>query len=106
MNFLVDFLVVTGLLAIFVLLIWAYGRVVSGGRPLNRFKRRLLIYSTLFATGMSYLMLIVSDLHWPKEVIFPLIGLWAVIVGLVAWLRYRREKASRTCEDGPSAAQR
>jgi hypothetical protein len=90
MNFLEDFLVVTGLIAVFVLLSWAYGRVLSGGRPLNRFKRRLLIYATLFIAGMSYLMLIVSDLDWSKELVFPLIGLWAVIVGLVAWWRYRR----------------
>jgi hypothetical protein len=84
-----DFLVVTGLVAIFILLSWTYGRVLSGGGRLNPFKRRLLIYATIFAAGMSYLMLAVSDMHWPREVIFPLIGLWAVGVGLVGWFRYR-----------------
>ena len=69
-----DFLVATCPILILVLLSWVYGRVLSGGSRLNPFKRRLLIYASVFATGMIYLMLIVSDLHWPKELIFPLIG--------------------------------
>jgi hypothetical protein len=48
--------------------------------------------TAVFAAGMAYLMLLVSDLNWSKELISPLIGLRAVAVGLVAWLRYRREK--------------
>ncbi len=101
-----DFLVATGLVLIFVLLSWAYGRVLSGGRPLNPFKRRLLIYASLFAMGMIYLMLLVSDLRWPKALLFPLIGLWAVTVGFVAWFRYRREKAQHEREHQPSATER
>ena len=101
-----DFLVATGLILIFVSLSWAYGRVLSGGRALNPFKRRLLIYASVFAAGMIYLMLAVSDLHWPKELIFPLIGLWAVAVGLVAWFRYRRGRAQRSSEHQPPAMER
>jgi hypothetical protein len=76
-----DFLVGTGLVLIFVLLSWAYGRVLSGGRPLNPFKRRIFIYASLFA----------------------LMGLWAVTVGLVGWLHYRRERARRESEHNSEA---
>jgi hypothetical protein len=101
-----DFLVATSLVLIFVLLSWAYGRVLSGGRPLNPFKRRVLLYASLFAIGMIYLMLLVSDLHWPKELLFPLIGLWGVGVGLVAWWRYRKEKTNHASEQQPPTASR
>jgi uncharacterized membrane protein len=101
-----DFLVATGLILIFVLLSWVYGRVLSGGRPLNHFKRRLLIYASVFAAGMIYLMLAVSDLHWPGEVVFSLIGLWAVAVVLVGWSRYRRERAHRPSEHQPPPTER
>ena len=96
MNLLQDFVVTTGLVAIFVLLSWAYGRVLSGGRGLNLFKRRLLAYGTAFVAGMSYLMLIVSDLHWPQHLLFPLIGVWGVAVALLALWRHRREKPTNT----------
>jgi hypothetical protein len=98
-----DFLVGTGLVLIFVLLSWAYGRVLSGGRPLNPFKRRIFIYASLFVAGMIFLMMLVSDLHWPKELIFSLMGLWAVTVGLVGWLHYRRERARRESEHNSEA---
>lgn len=88
-----DFLVITGPALLFLLITWLYGRVVSGGRPLNRFKRTVLSYGFVFVLGMGYLMVLVADLHWPKEWVFPLIGIWAVGVGFVAWWRYRREKA-------------
>jgi hypothetical protein len=39
---------------------------------------------------MAYLvLLLVSDLNWSKELIFPLIGLGQSRWGLVAWLSYR-----------------
>lgn len=46
----------------------------------------------IFAAGMACLMLLVSDLNWSKELIFPLIGLWAVNGGPGGLARYRREK--------------
>jgi hypothetical protein len=66
----------------------------------------LLIYATLFAAGMSYLMLVVSDLHWPKELIFPGIGVWAITLGLVWWFRYRRDRESSISGDRTSSTQR
>ena len=87
-----DFLVITGLALIFLLLSWLYGRMLSAGGPLNRLKRRVLVYGFAFVLGMGYLMVLVADLHWPKELLFPLISLWGAIVGLVAWWRHRRGK--------------
>ncbi len=99
-----DFLVITGLALIFLLLSWFYGRVVSAGRPLNRFKRRALGHGFAFVLGMGYLMVLVADLHWPKELLFPMIGIWGVVVGFVAWYRYRREKAHSRGEQQPPRA--
>src|SRR2546421_289883 len=98
----IDFLVATGLALIFLALSWAFGRAVSGGRQLNAFKRKLLFYSFIFVLGEAYTMMFASNLHWPKELILPLVGLWAVAVGGVWWFLYRREKARHTSERQPS----
>ena len=91
-----DFLVITGLALIFLSLSWAYGRALSAGQPLNRFKKRLLLYAFVFVLGMGYVMVLVADLNLPKQWVFPGIGAWAGFVGFVAWWRYRRGKASQT----------
>ena len=96
-----DFLVATGLLLIFVLLSWSYALVLSGVRPLSVFKRRLLTLTTLFAAGMVYSMLIISDLNWPKALIFPVIGLWAAAVVFIAWWRYRKRNEPARVEQEP-----
>jgi hypothetical protein len=85
-----DFLIGTGLGLLFLLLSWSYGRGLSGGGPLNLVKRRILAYGFIFILGMMYLMLLVSDLHWREELLFPMIGVWGLIVGLVAWWFHRR----------------
>src|SRR5271169_5709845 len=82
-----DFLVTTTLAIGFLVIAWLYGRVVSGGGPLNQFKKKLLLYAFIFALGMVYLMMLVFDLQWPRGLLFPLIGLWAAIVGGIAWWR-------------------
>jgi hypothetical protein len=81
-----DFLVITGLALIFLLLSWLYGRLVSGGQPLNTFKRGILAYGFVFVLGMGYIMLLVADLHWAKELLLPLIGIWGAggLIGVVA----------------------
>jgi hypothetical protein len=92
MEFLKDFLVANGLALLVLFLGWVYGRVLSGGGPLSAVKRRILFYGFVFALGMMHLMLMVSDLCWPKDILFPLIGVWGGVVGLVAWLRCRRRQ--------------
>lgn len=89
MRLLIDFSVATGLALLFLLLSWVYGRVLSGGGRLNVFKRRLLTYGFVFALGMMYLMLAVSDLRLPRDLLFPLIASWGALVGVLAWWRLR-----------------
>lgn len=91
MAMLKDFLVVTMLVLLFILLSWSYGRALSGGRQLNPVKRRILTYASVFALGMMYLMVFVSDLGWPQRLMFPMIAIWGAAVGLVAWRRHRRQ---------------
>ncbi len=69
-----DFLVATGVALIFLAVSWAFGRVVGGGGQLNAFKRRLLLYGFVFVLGEAYVMMFASNLHWPKELLFPAIG--------------------------------
>jgi peptidoglycan/LPS O-acetylase OafA/YrhL len=92
MDWLMDFLIATGFVLLFLLLSWVYGRLLSGGGPLNAVKRRMLIYAVVFVAGVMYIMLAVSDLKWPKELLFPMIGGWAAVIGMVAWLRHRKQK--------------
>lgn len=95
MELIKDFVVVTGLALLFLLVSWVYGRVLSKGGPLNAIKRGILLYAFVFALGMMYLMLLVSDLHWRMEWLFPLIAFWGVLLGLLAW-RYHRGKHRRS----------
>jgi hypothetical protein len=88
----IDFLVATALALIFLALSWVYGRTLSGGRRLNYFKRTLLMWSFVFVLGEVYIMMFVSKLSWPKELLFAMIGLWGVVVAFVAFWLHRRGK--------------
>jgi hypothetical protein len=85
-----DFLVATGLALIFLALSWVYGRVLSGGRRLNSFKRKLLLFGFVFVLGEAYIMMFASNLPLVTNLLFPLIGIWGLVVGLLAWWRLRR----------------
>jgi hypothetical protein len=87
-----DVLVATCLALIFLLLAWLWGRATSAGKPLNPFKRRLLFYGFAFVLGMGYIMTFSADLRWPRTWLFPAIACWGVVLGFVAWIRYRRQK--------------
>jgi hypothetical protein len=93
-----DFIVITGLALIFLALSWLYGRILSGGRPLNSFNRRMLGYSFAFALGMGYVMLFVADFHLSKELLAPMIAGWAGVIAFVGWARHRRKKRSSPSE--------
>ena len=71
-----DFIVITALALVFLLLSWLYGRFLSGGHRLNAWKRRVLAYGFTFVLGMGYLTVLVADLHWPKDLLFPIIAGW------------------------------
>jgi len=87
-----DFLVATVLALIFLLLSWSWGRATSGGKPLNRFKRRLLTFGFIFLLGMAYIMVLASDLSWNRTLLFPVIACWGAVVSGVAWYCFRRQK--------------
>ena len=87
-----DVLVVTGLALIFLLLAWLWGRATSAGKPLDTFKRRFLFYGFVFVLGTGYIMTFVGDLKWPRLSLFPAIACWGVVLVLVAWVRYRKQK--------------
>jgi hypothetical protein len=89
-----DVLVATSLALIFLLLAWLWGRATSAGKPLNPFKRRLLFYGFAFVLGMGYIMTFFADLRWPRTLLFPALACWGVLLGSVAWIRYRRQKRS------------
>jgi hypothetical protein len=88
-----DLFVATVFAVIFLVLSWWWGRVTSGGKPLNQFKKRLLAFSFIFVLGMAYLMVLVSDLNWNRALLFPVIACWAVSVAGVAWYRYWKQKS-------------
>jgi len=97
---LTDFGVMTGLALVFLALSWTYMRSLNLGRPLRPIQRKMLFYSFIFALGMCYLMLLVGDMHWPKSLLFPMIGIWGGVVGFVAWWRYRQSQ-SQTAPEVP-----
>jgi len=89
MRLLVDFSVATGVALLFLLLAWVSGRVLSGGEPLSRFKRMVLVYGFAFVLGTGYLMMLVADFHLRRERLFPAIVVWGAAVAAVAWWRGR-----------------
>ena len=97
---LTDFGVMTGLALIFLVLSWSYMRSLNLGRPLRPIQKKMLFYSFIFALGMCYLMLLAGDMHWPKSLLFPVIGIWGGVVGFVAWWRYRQSQ-SQTAPEVP-----
>ncbi|HVZ59961.1 MAG TPA: hypothetical protein VG892_04160 [Terriglobales bacterium] len=82
----------TGLALIFLALSWSYMRSLNSGGALRPSQKKILLYSFIFALGMCYLMLLVGDMHWPKSLSFPMIGIWGVVVGFLAWWRYRQSR--------------
>jgi hypothetical protein len=91
-SVLTDLGVSTGVSLIFLAISWSFTRAVNSGRPFSPLQKRMLLYSFVFVLGMSYLMLLVSDMRWPTNLIFPMIGAWGGLVALAAWWRYRRAR--------------
>lgn len=89
-----DFGVVIGVSVIFIALAWLYMRSINAGRPLRPIQREMLLYGFLFVFGMGSAMLLIADLRGPKRLLFPIIGLWGVLLAAVAWWRHRNLKHS------------
>ncbi len=80
---------------IFLLLGWAYARLVSAGRPLNPVQRKMLFYGFFFVLGMGYSMALVASLHRHGKWALALTAGWGALLGFLAWWRYRRQKRTR-----------
>jgi hypothetical protein len=58
------------------------------------------MYSFVFVLGEAYIMMLASWFHWPKEMLFSVIGVWGVSVAFVAWQLYRRKKRNSSSGSG------
>jgi hypothetical protein len=92
-SVLTDIAVVVGITVILLALSWSYMRSINVGQPLRPVQRKMLFYGFSFVLGMGCVMLLVSDLHWPKQLMFPLIGIWGALVAGTAWWRHRRSQS-------------
>jgi hypothetical protein len=73
----------------FVLLAWASLRRVYAGRELPGYMKKTLFYGFFFALGMCYLMMFGGGFNWPDPLLFAAIGAWGILLGVIAWSRYR-----------------
>jgi hypothetical protein len=87
-----DFLVSFVLSLIFLALSWGWARTVRRGQPMTRVQKLMLLYSYLFALGMSECMAghkyLANWFHWERAWIAAII-IWAMVIAAVAWLRHR-----------------
>lgn len=79
---------------------YSWARAARRGKPVTRLQRAMIIYATTFVFGMAYAILLQDKLgellHWRKSWIAA-IGLWAALLGLVAW----RNFAVQHCDEPP-----
>ena len=43
---------------------------------------------------MGYLMMLGSSFNWPEPLVFAAIGAWVILLGAIAWWRYRLSQAA------------
>lgn len=98
-SVLTDIGVVVGITVIFLALSWSYMRSINVGQPLRPIQRTMLFYGFSFVLGMGCVMLLVSDLHWPRQLMFPLIGILGALVAATAWWRYRRSQSQAVSQN-------
>jgi hypothetical protein len=87
-SLLSDLLMATVFSLVYLVLAWSFSRSVTKGAPLWPLQKKMLLYTFIFALGMSYLMALAGNNYIPKNLMFPAIGTWAVVVAFAAWLRY------------------
>jgi len=73
----------------FFLLGLASLRPIYAGRELPGHMKKTLFYGFFFVLGMGYLMMLGSSFNWPEPLVFAAIGAWAILLGAIAWWRYR-----------------
>jgi hypothetical protein len=96
---LTDLGVVVGLALVFLGLSWSYIRSINIDRPLTPIQRKMLLYSFLFVLGMGCVMLLAAHLHWRKQLLFPLIGIWGALLAAIAWWQYKYRSEESASQD-------
>lgn len=76
----------------YLLLTWGWLRSANGGQSLRPSQKKMLLYSFVFFLGMAYLMMLGSWFHLPTTIWFVAIGVWGVVLALILWVRYARNK--------------
>ena len=79
----------------FYLLGLASLRPIYAGRELPGYMKKTLFYGFFFVLGMGYLMMVGSSFNWPEPLVFAAIGAWVILLGAIAWWRYRLSQARR-----------
>jgi tryptophan-rich sensory protein len=71
---------------------YGWARTTRRGKPLTSMQRQMIVYATVFALGMAYLILFQDELgrflRWGDAWIAGLI-LWGVMLAAFAWCRHR-----------------
>jgi hypothetical protein len=78
----------------FVLLAWASFRRIYAGRELPGYMKKTLFYGFFFALGMCYVIMFAGGFNWPDPLLFAAIGAWGILLGAIAWSRYRLSHAA------------
>lgn len=80
--------------------LWA--RATRRGKPLTHLQRGMVLYATVFAFGMTYVILFQDNLsaffHW-KEAWIATIVLWGIVLAIVAWWRERAIRSDNATFD-------
>lgn len=71
---------------------WISVRPIYAGRPLPSHVKKLILYGSLFALGMAYSMAIVAMFNLRRPLWIVLTAFWAMLLGLIAWWRFRQKK--------------
>jgi len=90
-----DLFVMTGGVALFVLMGWGWCRTVRLGKPMTTRQKAMLLYSSVFMLGLSYSMMFSSWFKWPHPAMWTIIAAWGVLLIIVAILRHQRKRLNR-----------
>jgi len=75
---------------VLTLFAFAYFRGINLGKPLTVFQKTLLIYGFWFFLGFAYSLAVDAAFRWPDGVWIALTIVWGLLLGGIAWHRYKR----------------
>lgn len=83
----------------FSVICYGWARATRRGKPLTSLQRGMILYATIFALGMVYLILFQDGLgkflRWKDAWIAALV-LWGLILAALAWWRHRSTLSERS----------